>query len=98
MDPMDGYAIREVRLTSSHGSSVPPMIVADALHAIVPVARSSTFMAIEGRGRITGRPRSWTSDVVDIRFQGAKPENNEMVLKFAAPRLREAAPHLYEQK
>src|SRR5207249_948989 len=44
------------------------------------------------------RPRKWASEVGDIRFNGAAPLKNEMVLKFAAPRLGIAAPHLYEQR
>jgi hypothetical protein len=95
---MDKYAQREIRLAGSFGGSLPPIIVANALHAIVPAARSSTFMAIEGRGRLSGRPPKWATDVADIRFRGAAAAQNEMVLKFVAPRIGEAAPHLYKQR
>jgi hypothetical protein len=87
----------EVRLAGSFGGGVPPMIVAGALRAIVPAARSSTFMAIEGRGRLTGRPPKWAADVADIRFRGATAHHNEMILRFLAPSLGQAAPHLYRQ-
>ena len=95
---MEKYVHSEVRLASSYGGSVPPIIVAHALHAVVPAARSATYMAIEGRGKLAGRPRKWEADVADIRFNGAAPSHNEMVLRFAAPRLGMAAPHLYEQR
>src|SRR5215217_4724082 len=94
---MDKLVHSEVHLASSYGGSVPPIIVAHALHAIVPAARSATFMAIQGRGKLSGRPRKWEYEVADIRFNGAMPSKNEMVLKFAAPSLGTAAPHLYEQ-
>ena len=73
------------------------MIVAGALRAIVPAARSSTYMAIEGRGHLTGRPPKWAAEVADIRFRGAIARRNEMILKFVAPSLGQAAPHLYAQ-
>jgi hypothetical protein len=95
---MDIFVQKEVRLTASFGGGLPPVIVANALRAIVPAARSSTFMAIEGRGRLTGRPPKWAADVADIRFRGANSVRHEMILKFAAPRLGEAAPHLYKQR
>jgi hypothetical protein len=95
---MDTCVQQEIRLAGSFGGSVPPIIVASALHAIVPAARSSTFMAIEGRGRLTGRPPKWAADVVDIRFRGASPARHEMILKFTAPRIGEAVPHLYKQR
>jgi hypothetical protein len=95
---MEKCVQKEIRLAGSFGDSVPPIIVADALHAIVPAARSSTFMAIEGRGRLSGRPPKWATDVADIRFRGAGSVRNEMVLKFVAPRMGEAVPHLYKQR
>jgi hypothetical protein len=87
----------EVRLAGSFGDGVRPMIVASALRAIVPAARSSTYMAIEGRGRLTGRPPKWANEVADIRFRGATAYRDEMILKFLAPPLGQAAPDLYKQ-
>src|SRR6478609_3013107 len=95
---MDKCVQKEIRLTGSFGGSVPPIIVANALHATVPAARSSTFMAIEGRGRLSGRRPKWATDVADIRFCGATPARHEMILKFTPPRIGEAAPHLYKQR
>jgi hypothetical protein len=96
---MDMQVQREIRLASSYGDSLPPIVVAQTLHAIVPAARSATFMAIEGRGRLgSGRPPKWATDVADIRFRDAIPVQNVMVLRFVVPRLGQAAPHLYEQR
>lgn len=89
---------KKFALPGPFGESVPPVIVANALNAIVPAARSSTFMAIEGRGRLSGRPPRWANDVADIRFRGATPARHEMILKFIAPRIGKAAPHLYKQR
>jgi hypothetical protein len=96
---MDMHVQKEIRLTSSYGDRLPPIIVAHALHAIVPAARSATFMAIEGRGRLgSGRPPKWAAEVADIRFRDASPVQDVMVLRFVAPRLGQAAPHLYKQR
>ena len=95
---MDRCVQKEIRLAGSFGGSVPPIVVANALHAIVPAARSSTFMAIEGRGRLSGRPPKWATDVADIRFRGASPTLDEMVLKFLVPRIGQTVPHLYKQR
>jgi hypothetical protein len=95
---MDGPVQKEVLLAGPFGNSVPPIVVAGALRAIVPAARSSTFMAIEGRGRLSGRPPKWAIDVGDIRFRGASAGQNEMVLKFLVPRIGQAVPHLYKQR
>ena len=88
----------EIRLSGSFGSSVPPEVVAGTLRAVMPAIRSSTYMAIEGRGRLSGRRPKWASDVTDVRFCGANPDRNEMVLTFYAPNFGEAAPHLYSQR
>src|SRR5438132_1185864 len=95
---MDRCVQQEIRLAGAFGDSIPPTIVAHALHAIVPAARSSTYMAIEGRGHLTGRPPKWANDVVDIRFRGANPVRHEMILKFVAPRMGQAVPHIYKQR
>jgi hypothetical protein len=96
---MDTHVQREIRLSSSYGDSLPPTIVAHALHAIVPAARSATFMAIEGRGKLGGgRPPKWATEVADIRFRNASPVQDVMVLRFVAPQLGQAAPHLYKQR
>ncbi len=88
---------RFIELISPFGGNVPPKIVANALRTLVPAAEASALMAVEGRGKLSGRRPSWANKVADIRFHGAQPSSDKMILQFSAPTLGGAAPELFKQ-
>jgi hypothetical protein len=88
---------QEIRLESKYGDRVPPTLAGALLQAVVPATRSSAFMAIEGRGKIVGRPPTWATNFSDIRLTRASGIQG-MVFTFEAPTLRSALPRLYDQR
>jgi hypothetical protein len=92
------YVTREITLVGAWDMGVPSDIAGRLLQRVVPAARASALMTIQGRGKATGRPARWVADVSDIHFVEATREADDMLFRFAVPPLGSAAEHLYRQR
>lgn len=86
-----------LRSAQHFGRRVPSNALGRLLETLPDTVRQSVRMAIEGRSRAKGKRPHWLRAAADIRFLGHEGED-ETVLHFEAPTLREAAPRLYEQQ
>lgn len=87
-----------IRLRSrQHYGRRPPSKWAGAVQLALPDAvRQSVRMAFEGRSHGKKRP-DWLAATADVRLVGVEGDD-ETVLRFELPTLREAAPRIYEQR
>lgn len=88
---------QELLLSSRYADRVPPPVVASLLRALVPAARSSAIMTVEGRGKVPGRSPQWLTDFTDIRLVDVVPFQDSMRFQFEAPPLHDAAPDLLDR-
>lgn len=89
---------QSIRLKSSqHYGRRPPSKWAGAVQVALPDAvQQSVRMAFEGRSDGKKRP-GWLIATADVRLVGVEGDD-ETVLRFELPTLREAAPSIYEQR
>lgn len=80
-----------------HGK-FPPTPVGAALRLIPSVVRGSIRMRFQGRSSARGTAPRWLDRSSDIRLISVTGRRDETVLRFAAPRLGEAAAELFEQE
>lgn len=88
---------QSIRLESTqHYGSRPPSKWAGAVQVALPAAvRQAVRMAFEGRSHGKTRP-AWLAATADVRLVGIEGDE-ETVLRFELPTLREAASRIYEQ-
>jgi hypothetical protein len=94
------YEDQEIVLDTktAFGADVPLRISSMLLQHLNVTARPCVRMAIEGSSASAGAPPQWLERASDIRTVGFEKRNGHSVLHVKAPRLGDAAPHLFEQQ